>query len=144
MKTYIKNKLNVVAIILISCLVASCGGDDPSAHEETKKTLTTGMWKISKVTVDEVDKTADFENMTLQFTGNTFTATNGRPVWPESGTWTFKDNSGRTLLRDDGVVVTIAAITMNHLVLDLNWDKTTLGGGRMSSIGGDYVFEFTR
>lgn len=67
-------------------------------------------------------------------------------MWPSHGTWSFTDDSGKTLLvslnNPDDVKVTIEKLNDSMLVISLHWNKTTLGSGRASSIAGDYIFEF--
>lgn len=85
------------------------------------------------VTVDGADKLSLFTGMTLNFSATNFTSTNGAPVWPASGTWTF--NSDKTFLtRGDGVVVFVDNITEPSLGLSLSWSKTTVGGGHAESV----------
>lgn len=103
--------------------------------------LKSGTWKIKTVTVDGADKLSLFTGMTLNFSATNFTSTNGAPVWPASGTWTF--NSDKTFLtRGDGVVVFVDNITEPSLGLSLSWSKTTVGGGRAGSVAGAHVFTF--
>jgi hypothetical protein len=130
----------LVILFLLSGLSA-CKKDDP---QPTRKQLTTGVWKINNVMVDNVNQTENFTGMTLEFNETSFNSVNGNVVWPETGIWGFTDDRKQAFVRDDGVVVTILAINSGNLVLALTWDKTTLGGGRIKSIGGDYTFEFTK
>ncbi len=57
--------------------------------------------------VDDVDHTVLYENLTLTFTDTHYTTTNGANVWPASGEWNFTDDSGTTILRSDGVIITV-------------------------------------
>ena len=138
--------LSVFALVLAVTLLDSCkGDDDPSPADKNKKIISSGTWKIGNVTVGGVDQTNLFTGFTLQFTSaGTYTSTNGSPVWSASGTWSFKDKTGIVVVRDDGKEVGVTTITDASLVLTMNWDKTTLGSGRLSSVAGEHVFTFTR
>ena len=138
--------LSVVLLVLAVTLLDSCkGDDDPSPADKNKEIISSGTWKIGNVTVGGVDQTNLFTGFTLQFTSaGTYTSANGSPVWSASGTWSFKDKTGLLVVRDDGKEVTVNTITTTSLVLTMNWDKTTLGSGRISSVAGEHVFTFTR
>ena len=139
-------------ITIVSMVVfQNCGGGDPSpsppeetAAQKNRKTLTSGVWTLQSVTVDDVDKTPMYAGMTLSFTSSSFTATHGAPVWPATGAWTFTDESGTAFSRPDGVDVSINDLQSNKLVLGLTWDKTTLAPGRQASIAGKHIFSFTK
>jgi len=131
--------------ILVVLFFTACDRDELSRVEQTRKHLTTGIWTMSRVTLSGTEKTHEFEGLTLQFIGNAYITTNGHVVWPSSGLWNFTDETGKTILRDDDVLVTIEDIASTRLTLSLHWDKTTLGtNGRTASVQGPYVFEFTK
>lgn len=123
----------------------SCGGDDgPTPNETAGQQLTAGGWRIQNVTVDNTDRTALFTNFTLTFTATSYTTTNGGLVWPTSGTWTFTDETGQKVRRNDGVEITILEISATTLRLQLQWAKGALGSGRTSSVAGNHVFTFSK
>jgi len=126
--------------------LSSCGGkgSDPSPQDQVRSILTSGTWNLQGTTVDGVDQSSVYAGLTLRFTDTNFTATNGRVVWPATGTWQFADESGETFVRNDDVVVTIDNATSNNLVLRLTWNETTLGNGRSASVEGVNVFSFTK
>jgi hypothetical protein len=136
----------VVTVCFIATL-ASCSKDDDSSPSEAKKItglLTAGAWKIQSVFVDDVAHDELFQDLKLTFTANGFTAVNGASVWPSNGTWQFTDNTASAFARGDGIEVRINEISDTRLVLMLTWTETTIGGGRLYSIGGDNEFTFTR
>ncbi|MBX2895507.1 MAG: hypothetical protein KF763_08690 [Cyclobacteriaceae bacterium] len=106
--------------------------------------LTSGTWALQTVSVSGVDQTAVYTGLTLRFTDTNFTATNGRVIWPALGTWQFSDDTGKIIQRNDGLLITIETATTSTLVLKLNWDETTLGSGRVSSVEGAHTFNFTK
>jgi hypothetical protein len=144
--SFLYSILSVVVLVLAVTLLDSCkGDDDPSPADKNKKTISSGTWQVSSVTVGGVDQTALFTGFTLQFTSaGAYTSTNGAPVWGASGTWSFKDKTGIVVVRDDGKEVGVSTITKESLVLTMTWDKTTLGSGRVSSVAGEHVFTFTK
>jgi len=139
----------ILLTIMINCsltLISSCGGDSdsPSKSAEVTAILTSATWKIHSVTVDGTDQTDLYENLTLNFSSKRYTSTNGQPVWPASGTWTFGNEDASILIRSDGVEVTIHEATNTSLKLGLTWNETTMGQGRGSSLSGDHLFSFVK
>jgi hypothetical protein len=135
----------IVAIQLAALFfISSCKPDEPTAQEVNRKKLMSGTWRVAEVKVDGVNQTSLFTGMTLQFTKDQYTSTNGDPVWPASGTWEFEDAKATMISRDDGIFITIEAITNSELVLSLTWDENTYSGGRQKSIAGPHVFKFTK
>jgi hypothetical protein len=136
-----------VRILLFFCLtilLSHCDGSDPESEEQrTRKLLTGGTWKINSVTVGGVNKNDLFADLTITFSGSEYTATNGEPVWPQTGTWNFTDNA-KTITRNDDVRVSLDNVTETELTLSLTWTKTTLAGGRIHSVAGEHVFSFTK
>jgi hypothetical protein len=118
----------------------SDGGDDTPPAPDVQALLTSGAWKVKSVTVDGLNKNDLFTGFTIGFTATGFTATNGDPVWPASGTWTFADATKKSVTRNDGTTVTLESISETELTLKLQWSKTTLGGGKINSIAGTHVF----
>ena len=139
---------NIAALVVATVLflaIAGCKKDDPAPETpaiDVVKLLTSGSWKIQSVTVDGVDASSRFAGLALSFTESGFTATSSNVVWPASGTWTFTDSSQKSITRNDGLVVTLEEITNTKLSLKLTWAKTTLSGGRTSSVAGSHTFIF--
>jgi hypothetical protein len=146
MKT-VKNILKFILPTLLVCLllfIAGCDRGEPSIEKINRALVTANTWKISSVMVDGVDRTNLFANFSLKFTDTNFSTTNGGPVWPASGTWSFVDETAMVIKRNDNVTVTIATISESSLVLALQWETTTFAGGRKSSVAGDHVFTFVK
>jgi hypothetical protein len=117
----------------------------PSATEQTKAILTSsGGWRMQSATVDGTDQTTVYKGLTINFTDSGFTTSNGGVVWPVSGTWSFTDESGTAIKRNDGLVVTIVAAEISKLVLKLIWTTTTFGPGKVSSLKGETTFTFSK
>lgn len=131
-----------LTLLSVLMLFSTCRKDaDPlSPTERVTELLTNGSWSLVSLTVDDVDQSNLFPDLSITFTGSGFTAINGDPVWPGSGAWTFTDDSAEEFVRSDGVSVAIRSITENSLHLGLSWNETTLGPGRVSSVRGTHVF----
>lgn len=132
----------IVVVALIINLSGCSKGSEISKQEEVTAALTSGQWKIKTVIVDGVDKTGVYKDLSLTFTATGFTTTNGGVVWPASGTYTFTDANATVLKRNDGLEIQIQEATTTSLRLGLTWAKTTLGAGRIESVGGQNVFSF--
>lgn len=139
-------KQALLSLLLLSLLLFQhC--DKTTVKSEAEKVsdlLKANTWKIQTVQVDGVDQTKLFDGLTLSFGEGTYTAANGQQVWPANGTWKWVDNTGKSFTRQDNVVVTIAALTETSLTLTLNWTKTSLAGGKVSSVAGNHAFIFGR
>lgn len=143
-----KKTIKLILTLWITCglfFISGCDKSSPSPTEAERVAtiLKKGSWKIVTVTIDNTLGNS-YAGMTLSFTSSGYSATNGAPVWPASGTWTFTNDTAKVLKRDDGLEVTIEAIDDAGLVLSLSWSKTTLGKGRTQSISGKHVFVFIR
>jgi hypothetical protein len=128
------------------CFLANCSGDSDPKQSKTEKVtalLTSGTWSLQTVLVDGIDQTEIYEDLTLTFTEDAITSTNGRVVWAESDTWQFTDDTATEIERGDGLHITLEEISNNTLVLTLTWDDTTFEtGGRTSSLAGVHTFTF--
>jgi hypothetical protein len=147
-KRYFHNKIsNLVLsmVFLIALSLSGCGDDptpQPSAQDVAREKLTATTWKLTKVTVDGVDQTSVYENLTLTFTNTAYTSTNGKVIWPTSGTWLFNNGQATEMKRNDGLEISIQNLTDTSLRLGLDWESTSIGTGRVLAIGGQHVFEF--
>jgi hypothetical protein len=159
MKTLNKNHIRVAALVAIVpalLMFSSCGGDpepEPTAGEVVLTNLVGGQWKVGSVTVDGMDKSSLFSNLTITFASSqtadgkpvafngSFTTTNGGPIWPASGNWTITDPTvGTNLSRSDGVVVQLTEVTASQLKFNLAWGKNTFGSGKVGSVKGQHSF----
>jgi hypothetical protein len=131
-----------IGAIVISAYLMSCSNGSPqpaSPQSQAQTLLTSGTWKLQSESVDGVDQTALYQGFTINFTTSNFTTTNGRVIWPASGTWSFQGTSATTITRNDGVVVQIQVLA-SSLVMTIDWPTTTLNSGRTESTKGNNVF----
>jgi hypothetical protein len=133
-------------LVLVSTAIWSgCGGDKgPSVAEVTTKKLTAHAWNMSSVTVDNIDQSALFDDMTITFSATGYTTVNGGPVWPASGSWQFADDDAKVITRSDGLEIGIVEVTDTNLKLTLTWDAGTFGNGRVNSVAGNHEFNFVK
>jgi hypothetical protein len=142
-------KISYIIGVLIGLTIVfhiqSCGGGgEPTPIEKTKSLLTSGKWTMQSVTVDGATQTSVYAGLTITFTEGNFTTTNGRVVWPATGTWTFVGDDAKNIIRGDDLTISIDEISATQLSLKLTWDETTLGGGRSQSVAGVNVFRLGR
>lgn len=132
------------AVILFTVpFISGCDSSEPQPEtERVKELLTATEWKMQTVTVDGADQTSVYAGLRLSFTSSSYTATNGGAIWPASGTWSFADESGKMINRNDGLQLTVDEVTAIKLALKLSWSKTTLG--RVESVSGAHVFVFNK
>lgn len=138
--------LSTFLVIVMLGIFSNCGSDDPGAskQDEVRNLLTSTTWKVENVDVDGTDQTDVYENLTLKFTSSSYVATNGIPVWPANGTWSFDNEKATSFTRNDGVRVNILEVSSTTLKLGLSWNERTLGSGRINSVKGQHVFSFVK
>jgi len=147
-----KNNIAIPVFLVLVLVMALIGckdkkEDDPNLNENEKvnQLLTSaGLWSVQSVTVDGSDQISLYKDVKLSFTTSTYNSLNGGVIWPASGTWKFADDSGKSIVRDNTLPMTINEIAEKKLVLSFTWSKTTLGSGRATSIAGQHIFIFTK
>jgi hypothetical protein len=141
-----KIKVNTALLLMMVSvlLIQACKKDDPQpATDRIKSLLIDGAWSLQTALVDEVDKTSLYEGLILSFTQTSFTSVNGGLVWPSNGSWEFKDASGETIIRSDGLEIVIATIDESTLEISFTLAEGSLNEGRQNSVAGNHVFTFT-
>lgn len=141
MKKIFQNISFAFAIGVFAAL-SSCGGDEASASEIMTKKLIAHPWNLSSATVDATDKTSTYSGLSITFAKAGFTASNGLPIWPATGTWEFTDNKAKSIIRNDDLEIEITEATNTTLKLTFTWNKTTFEPGRVKSVDGVHVFTF--
>jgi hypothetical protein len=148
----------VFAVAIVGSLMMSPGckkhkPDPVPVTDQQIDLLSKGPWKVSTVTLDDVDKKADYTAFQLTMTGTKGTKTvnfntSGRPSlspWPANGNFTFDDtNPTTTMTRNDTppVVVTYTATATN---LSMNFQFSGNGyTARIGNVKGQWKFTFTQ
>jgi hypothetical protein len=140
-----KSKIKIIlTILLLTILCLSGCEDEPTVKEKTEAMLISGEWHNPIVTVDGIDESTLYQNFTIKFNSNSYTSSGGSPLWPSSGTWTFKDESAKVLILDNAKEVQINEITDVNLELAIQNDNTTFTSGRVNSIKGKNVFKLSK
>jgi len=138
----------VSLIIFTNCGPGGGGGEDDPIDVQGEKlaatwTVTANGAKLESQTV------ADWNGFVLAITWNgtsgTYTSTNSQStsVWPASGTWTFDGDDIGTVLRSDGVELSISALNTTGTSLTLAFTISGAGSTRTSSVNGNWTFSFT-
>lgn len=123
-----------------------CKKDTPLTPQEqvTAQLTSAEAWEKPTVTVDGVDYTEHFANFSLKFGKNTYTSTEGEPIWLPSGTWTFGNEEGTLMIVDGSMEVEI--ISINDEVLEISFQGTedSFEPGRKKSIIGRIIIRLLR
>lgn len=146
--------LSLFSIVAVLLTYAGCKGKDPDPEpiadvqfDKLKKT-----WKINTVSLDGTDKTADYTNFQLTFSGTKGVppfdySTSGRPSlspWKSSGKWDFGTAVETQIIRDKGTADELAVsynVTESTLTITFNFS----GAGypaRTGVVSGDWSFNF--
>lgn len=151
MKTVVKQIRHsslVACLFSMVVLVTSCKKDkDPKPSEQDLFIeKLSANWTVSEVTIDEVEVTNAFENLSLSFTKEkTYTTTNSvAPIWPASGTFTVASGSAVNafmLLRNDDVLISVLSVSATRLQLEFTITAPT---SRTKQVSGRYEFTFVK
>lgn len=139
-------KNQYISILFLVCLtiISGCKSDstDPTPQENQKMLLINNglSWRLGTVTKDGLDVTDQFTGFKLTIGNFTYTTINALPsAWPTSGTWSFANEAGTMIDRNDGVQITVA---VTPTTLKLTFSVLGLGdGGRINGVDGEYVFD---
>lgn len=148
-RTKARPLISICLVMINTLLIASCGGGDPAPaspktpEDEVRDLLVAHPWKLMSATVDGIDKTAVYDGLTITFTSISYHSTNGGPIWPSTGSWSFSNNDASAIKRDDGLVVQVL-VSESTLKLTFTWSKMTLGGGRVSSLNGQHILHLIK
>lgn len=128
--------------------LSGCDGSDEPGAQEIFIDKLSGSWTLTagKVTVNNVEVTGAFNGLAITFNKNMrYTVTNpAASLWPPSGTFTLQPSDADVLfnvVRDDNVVVAVKELTATSVILAVQYAPP---GGRVKSVGGQYVFKMNR
>ncbi|MTI20338.1 hypothetical protein E1176_04825 [Fulvivirga sp. RKSG066] len=136
---YILSFVCLAAVLVMS----SCSDDDssqPSPTAEQKVALMNDgtAWVVESVIKDDFDVTSQYTDFRLVLGDFTYAVENSvGNAWPKAeGTWTFANDEGTVIVREDGV-------NMNVMLTDTTLQLTFTANsksGRVHSVEGEYVF----
>ena len=148
-----------ITLVLFAVLIgfSSCKKDNPepeppvpTAAEVTTALLKGPAWTMSGVTVDGVVLDL-YKNLNIAFTADDngsngkYTSVNGGVIWAATGTWKFKDDLAKVMVRDDGLEISIDAITATTMTISFTrTGDTVFEGGRSNAVGGKHVLTLGR
>lgn len=135
--------LSMFIIFLGTVCISGCE-DDPTLNEKVESMLISGQWKNPIVTADGIDQSDLYQGFILKFNSGTYSTSGGGPLWLESGTWIFKDESGKLLIMDGSREIQINEITETNLELVVQNNNTTFKTGRVSSVKGKNIFRLSK
>lgn len=143
-----RRSVYILAIMISVVYLSGCdGGDEPGAQEIFMDKLS-GSWTLTagKVTVNDVDVTGAFKGLAITFNKDmSYNVTNpAASLWPQSGTFILQPSDADALfniVRDDNVVVAVKEFTATTVTLAMQYAPP---GGRIKSVGGQYVFKMNR
>jgi len=154
--------ISLTGMTALLCLVlvtySSCKKDPddpeppvPTAAETTTALLKGPAWVMSGVTVDGVVLDL-YKNLNIAFTADAdgkngkYSSVNGGVLWPASGTWTFKNEEAKAMVRDDGLEITIEALTEKSMTISFTRTGDTVfeEGGKTKAVGGKHVLTLGR
>lgn len=153
-------KLLISLTTLLAFFLVSCGGSDDNPgpvdtpQQSNARLLAEGSWAVTAFTVpagltnDYSDLVIDYSaNLDASPVGGTFTTSNGSPLFPSSGTWSFVGTGNSTIEMTSGGTTTpqlVGNITqLNATTFVLNVEASD-PSGRTTTIFGDYTFSFVQ
>lgn len=142
----IKKLLATFSLIFIVALVVNisgCKNSDPTAKTTNTALLAAQQWTLQSLKINGVNETDLYKDLTLKFESSIYQATNGEPIWSSSGTWSFTDDTAKSFVIEDDVLVTVEQLDQTSLKISLTWNSTTFEEGRAKSVEGEHEFTFT-
>ena len=114
------------------------GGVDPL---QVRLAELQGTWTVERVVNDNQNVTSLYALFSLTIDGDLFQTGSGGNAWPASGSFTINRNDIDTIIRNDGVEVSIEEINANRL--QLSFDKPNVSS-REQGITGNFIFNLIK
>ena len=139
--------------MLIIAITVSCGGDGNGGDDPIPETSATtlerlqGTWTLSSVTRDGNDVTSEFDGFAIAISNTSYTITNGGTAWSvASGSMGINGDTAVSIDSMGGNTnISIAFSNSDKtLTLTVSVANSIFGGGRVSSLAGNYVFVLTK
>jgi hypothetical protein len=128
---------------MIACDEEGGGGALAVSDRQQQLDRLLRTWRVEQVAYEGVDVTEDFVDLTITFvSNNTWTATNGAPVFGNGGTWQLdEENLSRLLLDGTETVLTISP-DVRLLRLEFMLTGGSIGS-RTGGLDGEYTIRFS-
>lgn len=138
--------LYLLAFVAFGVIFSACKKDEKPEPTEEEKQLDklAKTWVVATpiqtnaITVEGNDVTTEWAAFTITFTDGNYSTSGSASsdVWPTSGTWAFADGDVNTLVRGDGIDV---SINVSESTIKMNFNYSS-SGGRLMGIEGDWEF----
>lgn len=144
--------INLRALTVLLCLslviYSSCKKDpvEPTEIEIKTALLKGSAWIMQGVKVDDVVLDL-YKDMNISFTEDgKYTSVKGGVIWPASGTWKFKDEEAKIIVREDNLEIGLDALTEKSMTISFTRTGDTVfePGGRSAAVGGKHVITMRR
>ena len=136
-------RLLTVTVLFLVLTMSGCKKDELTPNAQTEQLLRAQVWELTETKIDGTVSNR-YDGLTLTFGSFIYSTTNGRSLWPASGTWEFVGEKGDKIIRDDGLEIDIVSVSAAQIVMSFFWDTTIYDGGRSRSISGMHVMTFRR
>ncbi len=135
----------IVAVGLLLTFAGCKNNDEPTPLERITSMLTSAeAWQNPEVTVDGVDYSDLYKDLSITFSKSEYTTVGGAPIWATSGKWKFLNEEGTLLKLDDTREVEINSISDDILELSFQWEENTFEPGRINSVKGKQKFKLKK
>ncbi len=143
----------------VMVLFSNCGDDGGAKPpEQVQLERLSKTWNIVSASLDNANRTGDFNNFKLTMSGTfnastpngpyAYSVSGSRPTpspWPVNGTWNFvslgSGDSG-TIVREDNVTITYSISSTGTLTMNFTCTSCNYPGGRVDAVNGNWVFTF--
>ena len=146
------DRLLFIYLIVFGLGVFSCDsfedGDTNFTDLEFQRESLIRSWVNDDVILDNINVSSEFQGFQLVFNeDNTWTSTNGEPIFLGGGTWDFvpgdldKINMGNDIVID--IRFTIDRAQGNTMTIFFNTNGRAIGAARAFGLTGDYTMKFS-
>lgn len=143
-----KKYITAAWALLIICLLSfqACDKDEtPTAQQlVTEKLLAAAAWQAPVVTVDGVDRSDVYKDLSITFRESTFSTVAGAPIWPAEGPWHFIDDEATRIQISDKFEAELNSVDDEFLELSLTWESDTFESGRKTSVKGKHKIKLKK
>lgn len=136
----------IMVLVMLPCLSACSGDDDPSTQELAFEKLS-GSWDLSSggsVMVDGQNASLNFAGFSFSFTEGAYATINAGDLFKATGVWTWVDQDAQRISIDDGKAITIVSLTEQQFVFSFTFNGTGGVANSGDGIAGNYTITVTK